>query len=67
MCKEKRPLIKDKNEAELKLFVTNNLTRREVHYSQAKVIFEADELVNREDVDKYVFLLVDKIGNTQTH
>ena len=67
LCKEKRPLIKDKNEAELKLFVTNNLTRREVHYSQAKVIFEADELVNREDVDKYVFLLVDKIGNTQTH
>ncbi len=65
LCKEKRPLIKDKNEEELLLFVTDNLNRREPHYSRAKIIFEADELVNREDVDKYVLLLMDTISNTQ--
>lgn len=65
LCKEKRPLIKDKSEEELLLFVSNSLKCRESHYSQAKVIFEADELVNREDVDKYVLLLIDKINNTQ--
>lgn len=64
LCKEKRPLIKDKSEEELLLFVTNNLNHREVHYSQAQIIFEANELVNREDVDKYVFLLVNRISNT---
>ena len=63
LCKEKRPLIKDKSEEELLLFVTNNLNLREVHYSQAQIIFEANELVNREDVDKYVFLLVNRISN----
>lgn len=65
LCKEKRPLIKDKNEEELLLFVTDNLNRRESHYSQAKIIFEPNELVNREDVDKYVLLLIDRISNTQ--
>lgn len=65
LCKEKRPLIKDKSEEELLLFVKENLNRRESYYSQAKIIFEANELVNREDVDKYVLLLIDKISNAQ--
>ena len=65
LCKEKRPLIKDKSEEELLLFVKDNLNRREPHYSRAKIVFEANELVNREDVDKYVLLLMDKISNTQ--
>lgn len=65
LCKEKRPLIKDKNKEELLLFVEENLNRREPHYSQAKIIFEANELVNREDIDRYVLLLIDTINNTQ--
>lgn len=65
LCKEKRPLIKDKNKEELLLFIKENLNRRESYYSQAKIIFEAKELVNREDVDKYVLLLIDRISNTQ--
>ncbi len=65
LCKEKRPLIKDKNEEELLLFVTDSLKRREPHYSHAKIIFEANELVNKDDVNKYVFLLIDAINNTQ--
>ena len=65
LCKEKRPLIKDKNKEELLLFIKENLNRREYYYSRAKIIFEAKELVNREDVDKYVLLLIDRISNTQ--
>ncbi|MBD8348155.1 shikimate kinase [Dysgonomonas sp. HGC4] len=65
LCKEKRPLIKDKNKEELLLFIKENLNRRESYYSRAKIIFEAKELVNREDVDKYVLLLIDRISNTQ--
>lgn len=65
LCKEKRPLIKDKNETELFDFVTENLERREPFYCRAKVIFEAQELVNREDVGKYVQSLIDEINKNQ--
>ncbi|MDU1891431.1 MAG: shikimate kinase [Dysgonomonas sp.] len=57
-CKEKRPLIKDKNEEELFRFVTESLLKREPFYSQAKVIFEMEELINREDVNKYIQQLI---------
>lgn len=62
-CKEKRPLIKDKNEAELLEFVAANLDKREPFYGRAKVIFETEELVNREDVQPYVLKLMDRIEN----
>ncbi len=60
-CKEKRPLIKDKNEEELLAFVAANLEKREPFYGQAKVVFETEELVNREDVEGYVLKLMIKI------
>lgn len=53
-CKEKRPLIKDKNKEELYLFVKENLEKREPYYAKSSVIFESEELVNKEDVTKYV-------------
>ena len=56
-CKEKRPLIRDKNEDELLIFVTENIKKREPFYHKAQIVFETDELINREDVDKYVQLL----------
>lgn len=60
-CKEKRPLIKDKNEEELYIFVVENLHKREPFYSQAKIIYEPEELINKEDVNKYVRQLVNLI------
>lgn len=59
LCKEKRPLIKDKNEEELYAFVVDSLAKRDPVYSRAKIIFESKELVNREDVSKYVQQLID--------
>lgn len=60
-CKEKRPLIKDKNEEELLDFIVQSLEKRNPYYTQAQIIFETEELVNREDVNKYVQLLINKL------
>ncbi|MDR0824958.1 MAG: shikimate kinase [Prevotella sp.] len=57
-CKDKRPLIKDKNEQELLAFVVDNLEKREPFYSKAKVIFEIDNLITREDVTEYIRRLI---------
>jgi shikimate kinase len=60
-CKEKRPLIKDKSEEELFAFVTENLEKREPYYSKATVIYEPEELINREDINRYILQLIEKI------
>jgi shikimate kinase len=57
-CKEKRPLIRDKDEEELYQFVVDNLAKREPFYSKAKIIFETEILVTREDVNEYVRNLI---------
>ena len=53
-CKDKRPLIKDKSEEELYAFIVESLEKREPFYSQAKIIFETDKLISRDDVNQYV-------------
>ncbi len=60
-CKEKRPLIKDKDEDELYTFIVESLEKREPFYSQAGIIFETEELVSREDVMGYVRQLIEKL------
>ncbi|MDR2953529.1 MAG: shikimate kinase [Prevotella sp.] len=60
-CKDKRPLIKDKDETELLSFVKENLEKREPYYSKANIIFETEELVNRDDVNRYVQQLITKL------
>ncbi|SBV91307.1 shikimate kinase [uncultured Dysgonomonas sp.] len=60
-CKEKRPLIKDKSEDELFAFVVESLEKRNPYYTQAQIVFETEELVNRDDVNKYVQQLIDKL------
>ena len=62
-CKAKRPLIRDKNEEELYAFVTDSLTKREPFYSKAKVVFETEDLVNREDVSSYVEKIIAQLEN----
>lgn len=57
-CKEKRPLIKDKNEEELYAFIVDTLKKREPFYTKAQIIFETQELVSREDAAGYVQQLI---------
>ena len=40
-CKQERPLIKDKNREELTQFITDSLSKREVWYNRAAIIFPA--------------------------
>lgn len=61
LCKDKRPLIKDKNEDELYKFVLDSLVKREPFYSKAKIIFETEELVTKEDVRKYVLQIIETL------
>jgi shikimate kinase len=52
--KEKRPLIKGKNQENLKTFIANNLEKREVFYNQASYTFEVEQLETQKDLDSIV-------------
>ncbi|KAA6302374.1 MAG: Shikimate kinase [Candidatus Ordinivivax streblomastigis] len=43
ICKQNRPLIKDKNPDEIRQFVAENLLQREVCYNLAHIIYPAGE------------------------
>lgn len=63
-CKDKRPLIKDKNEEEILHFVTINIAKRELFYNKARLVFETEELTSKEEVSKYVASLKEKLQDT---
>lgn len=50
----KRPLIKDKNDAELREFIIEQLARRTPHYSKAQYTFTADKLEDKAQVETSV-------------
>lgn len=52
--KMKRPLIKDKTEDELLVFIEENLKKREQFYNQAKIIFATENLTSRENVAEHI-------------
>ncbi|MDR3061370.1 MAG: shikimate kinase [Dysgonamonadaceae bacterium] len=57
--KHNRPLIKDKNEDELKIFISESLGKRELFYNQAKLRLDAEQLLDEEDVDNIVISLIE--------
>lgn len=61
LCKEKRPLIRDKNDRELFRFVKESLEKRDIFYNQAQIIYETDTLVDKYDTSRYVSELLEKI------
>ena len=50
IARQKRPLIKDKNDAELKAFITEQLEKRNEHYSKALHSFRADKLEDKKEI-----------------
>jgi len=64
-CKDKRPLIKDKNEQELYSFVSDNLEKRDPFYSKAQIIYETEKLIDKYDTEEYISGLLEVINNTQ--
>jgi len=56
-----RPLLKDKTDDEILTFITEALAKREPSYEKATIVFDASELNTREDIDRIVTLLAEKI------
>jgi shikimate kinase len=57
--RDKRPLIKDKNEEELFDFISEGISKRESFYKQAQLTFETDGLVQRSDIGAHVDKLLE--------
>ena len=53
--KDKRPLIKDKDDAEIIFFIDQKLKERQPYYSKAKIIFPAEDL-NIDSIKKVINL-----------
>ena len=52
--KNVRPLVQNKSPDELKEFVKQHLSQRQIYYSQAKIVYENEQLVSREHVSETV-------------
>lgn len=50
IARHKRPLIKDKNDEELRAFIVEQLGKREPHYSKAQHSFRADKLEDKREI-----------------
>lgn len=54
IARNKRPLIKDKNDDELMAFITEQLAKRAPHYRKAQYTFKADKLEDTTQVKSSV-------------
>ncbi len=54
IARSKRPLIREKSDEELRLFIEEKLQERGPHYSKAKYSFRADRLEDRTQIDRSV-------------
>lgn len=54
VAKQQRPILQNKTDDELKTFIVEALEGRRNFYHRAKLIFNADELDNRWQIDKAV-------------
>lgn len=54
IARQKRPLIKDKNDDELRTFIAEQLAKRSPYYSKAQHTFVADRLEDRSQIDMSV-------------
>ncbi len=57
-CKQNRPLIKDKDPDELKIYVSESLKERELFYNQASFVLDTEQLLTETDVDTMVDYLI---------
>ena len=52
LCKSTRPILKGRSGDELKAFIAESLEKRELFYSKAAIVFEAEEMMTDQDVHK---------------
>lgn len=61
IARSKRPLIKEKNDEELRTFIEEQLAKRIPHYSKATHTFIADKLEDRSQIDESVDKFIKEI------
>ena len=54
IARKQRPLIKEKNDEELRAFIIEQLAKREPHYAKAQYTFAADKLEDRKQIESSV-------------
>lgn len=54
IARKQRPLIKDKNDEELRAFIAEQIAKREPYYTKAQYRFEADKLEDCKQIDSSV-------------
>lgn len=54
IARRQRPLIKDKNDEELRSFIVEQLAKREPFYTKAQYTFAADKLEDKEQIEASV-------------
>lgn len=62
IARHKRPLIKEKNNEELRAFISEQLEKREGYYRKAEYTFIADRLEDRKQIESSVEAFRDRIG-----
>ena len=62
IARNKRPLIKEKSDAELRTFIAEQLAKREPHYSKAQHRFTADKLEDRMQIEASVEAFCKQFG-----
>lgn len=62
IARHKRPLIKEKNDEELRAFISEQLEKREGYYRKAEYTFIADRLEDRKQIESSVEAFRDRIG-----
>jgi len=58
IAKSQRPLLKDKTTEEMQTFIAENLEKRNYYYNQARLIFDAEQMLTETDVDNIVKNLI---------
>ena len=49
--KNKRPLLKDKNDSEMFAFISENIEKRSFYYNQAQLVFNAEQMLTKTDIN----------------
>lgn len=62
LCKDKRPLIKDKSDDELLQFISNALNKREEYYNQAQIIFNVEDFSSADEAERFMLSLIKEIN-----
>ncbi len=63
VCKNSRPLIKDKSNDELLNFIDKNLQKREVFYNQANIILDIEHIPVKTNLESIISQLINMLNS----